>query len=907
MSSTLEPSLRAVPAHLSFLAIYNPSLGNTDDSLQEQIVFYSSTVTRARRNRKHETEGQHEAEREEENEQLRQVGLAQGMVDFAKNFSDGESIDTIETERSRLVLHEVEKGWWILASVTLSRMPISRGPDQERASDRGAYDYSSREVSPPQLLLQHLLRAHSIFLLHHAATLDHLWSRLPRTLFCTLLDRFWTRFIWNWDVLLHGNPTVDMYNGMKLAGGGELGVGVGEEEWGSGEREVLEDFIARTEGLVDLIVSRFGDAPIAPSTATAGHGLSEPWRKQQAPWLASDLDPQPNDGVLFSGIGAISRRSLATVSHWMADIYKYGEDAYGVGENPTARPRRKQPKLSSRMAQRTHSSEGETAANRSIKTHSRGRLPLSSRSTSRRGSSTPGIPPPLVKAVEQSLEKATAKASSREPSRSPTKNQRGSSSPEQEPPLFGTDTMMKYLSLGYGSSWTLNPKGLSKGEQRTGAQHVSQEDAPGKSKEEGHDPEKSKNPEPPQLQMVEPTPEVSDNQRNHFVQRLEQSIGKFIIGLSGDLENQDLIDDDTDGAPRIVLRTVNAEMHTPSSDMNRQDSMPSTPNELTPAGASLDDPPKEPPCSTKQLQVAVYVHQPFIFTFLFELHTPSLTYPSFYRSIHHQLGPLQKPLLRSTDPTNVAARIASAMGEGTTTNPPISAPKSPATLPPPIYDLVYDPEKLTIHGSLPNIPPPRTPIGEGSLAAQTVSGSWYTLGIPTSSSSPSSLRGPHPSGSQQALHHSPWSRMEALNIHTQVLNTYIATRRLPAELERTVKTGRGWWVLWMRVQGSVNKDANDAENRGLAKEAVLVRRAREDVGGSSSGGALFGGGGRQVSGWLSRRDASGSSAGAGAGAGASAAAGGGAGSGATIGVAGVAEGVGVDARRWVEGLLSLNR
>ena len=703
-------------------------------------------------------------------------------------------------------------------------------------------------------------------------------------------------------MLLHGNPAVDIYNGMKLAGGGELGVGVGEEEWGSGEREVLEDFIARTEGLVDLIVSRFGNAPIEPSTATAGHRSSEPWKQQQAPWLASDLDPQPNDGVLFSGIGAISRQSLAIVSHWMADIYKYGEDAYGVGENPTARPRRKQHKLSSKMAQRTNSSEGETAVNPSIKTISRGRPPLSGRSTSRREASTPGIPPPLVKAVEQSLQNATAKASSREPSRSPTKNQRGNSNHEQEPPLFGTDTMMKYLSLGYGSSWTLNYKGLSKGEQPTGAQHVSQEDAPGKPKEEGHDPEKSKNPEPPQLHMVEPTPEVSDNEGNHFVQRLEQSIGKFIIGLSGDLENQDLIDEDTDGAPRIVLRTLNAEMHTPSSDMNRQDSVPSTPHELTPAGVSLDGPAKKPSCSTKQLQVAVYVHQPFIFTFLFELHTSSLTYPSFYRSIHHQLGPLQKPLLRSTDPTNVAARIANAMGEGTTTTPPKSPPKSLASLPPPIYDLVYDPEKLTIHGSLPNIPPPRTSISEGSLATQIVSGSWYTLGIPTSSSSPSSLRGPHLYGSHQTLHCNPWSRMEALNIHTQILNTYIATRRLPAELERTVKTGRGWWVLWMRVQGRVNKDADDTENRGLAKEAVLVRRAREDVGGVSSGGALFGGGGRQVSGWLSRRDASGSSAGAGAGAAA-----GGGGSGTTIGVASVAEGVGVDARGWVEGLLSLNR
>jgi hypothetical protein len=84
MSTIHGQSSHVVPAHLSFLAIYNPSLGRTEKSLQEQIVFYSSTVTRARQIRKKESEGKHDAEREEENEQLRQVGLAQGMVDFAK-------------------------------------------------------------------------------------------------------------------------------------------------------------------------------------------------------------------------------------------------------------------------------------------------------------------------------------------------------------------------------------------------------------------------------------------------------------------------------------------------------------------------------------------------------------------------------------------------------------------------------------------------------------------------------------------------------------------------------------------------------------------------------------------------------------------------------------------------------
>ena len=33
----------------------------------------------------------------------------------ARSFSKGEPVDSIETERSRVVLHELEQGWWILA------------------------------------------------------------------------------------------------------------------------------------------------------------------------------------------------------------------------------------------------------------------------------------------------------------------------------------------------------------------------------------------------------------------------------------------------------------------------------------------------------------------------------------------------------------------------------------------------------------------------------------------------------------------------------------------------------------------------------------------------------------------------------------------------------------------------
>ena len=69
---------------------------------------------------------------EQINEQLRQVGLAQGIVQFARyvrdhdgltdsltcedrDFSDGAAVDSIDTEKSRIVLHNLEANWWLLA------------------------------------------------------------------------------------------------------------------------------------------------------------------------------------------------------------------------------------------------------------------------------------------------------------------------------------------------------------------------------------------------------------------------------------------------------------------------------------------------------------------------------------------------------------------------------------------------------------------------------------------------------------------------------------------------------------------------------------------------------------------------------------------------------------------------
>lgn len=834
----------------------------------------------------------------------------------SSNFSSTSNVDSIETEKSRIVLHELEKNWWVLASIDLTRLPTSKTSRDDTSST--TVEYSAREVAPAQLLITQLVQANSIFLLHHATKLQDLLERTGRSTFCALLEKYWDKFLREWDVLLHGSPAVAIYNATKLSGGGELGIGVGEEEWGSGEREVLEGFIDRTEGLRDLIVGRYGlppDTERAPSTSEL--------KQEFDTWLGTGNDPAAADGIIFSGKGVVSKHSLCTISKWMESIFKYGEDAYGIGENPTSRQRarRRGQRIERKSSKERVRGTAEPEVHPRARPHKK-RAPDLRKRAMENNASPPGIPAPLVGQVERSLNQALAGASARTASKSPQRdNSQGkgaaTASADTETSLFASDNMMKYLTLGYGTSWTLNPRGLksdnlkpdnkesdsNEPEQQLQAPAI-ETDIPPAAPSEEHS-----------LQEVDPAPESSEDDKP-FRQKLEQSIGKFLIGLSGDLEQTELdIDSDNESdtsesrSGRLFIRTLMIEMGQPKNQERnptiRTNSAGSTLSTLskssgkskppTSAEASIDGP--QVYISHEKVRLAVYVHQPFMFIFLFDLQTANLTMPSFYRSIHNQLGPLQRPLLRSTDPARVAERIANAMGEKSSLSSTDTSPQTGN----PIYDLVYDSAKRTIRTSIPNIPIPGSLAAEGlttnASSSLSVSGSWYTLGIPVgSTSSDSALNSPTPS---DRLIKSSWSRTEALNAHTQILNTYLSTRT-NTEFEHTSKTSRGWWVLWMKIspshsiQGKSRNPAYAASDNTTTeshhKEAFLVRKAadfRPSM--STSSRTVSTGPGR----WLLReqkkdRDVS--------------AVGGGASS-----AKGVSEGVGVDAKKWVEGLLSLTQ
>ncbi|KAJ4404933.1 hypothetical protein N0V82_010413 [Gnomoniopsis sp. IMI 355080] len=816
-----------VPAHVGFLAIFNPSLGHSDETLDDQIVYYSSVDSGNSKRRRSAARGSSARPTEnlpqaERNERLRQIGLAQGMVSFGKSFSDDQDVDTIETEKTRVVLHELEPGWWILACIDLTRLPLPQTSKKSNTTETPSeeeFEYSSREVKPAVLLLRDLLRAHCNFLLHHDSSLSALFVRIKRPKFISTLARYWDLFLSTWNVLLSGNPVRDVFGGIKIAASGELGIGVGEEDRGSGEREVLEGLVGRVDGLVDVLVSKFGDSDPDDFSKTGENKKEHGQGPVAAQWLGSGKGPGAEDGAIFLGVGALSRKSVRDIMQWMEDMYTWGENAYGVMESPKAARRAFAP-------------------------------PVEQAREGRRKSSAPAmqVPPNLFapKRGSKTAGNTTSPRHASPASKTSLPNESTEGTSEEGP---GLERYMDYLKLGYGKYWSLG------GNSETSPATTQRSD-----------------------------PDSPDQERP--ASKGDDTVGHFLIGHTGEIE-EGWVEDPEDRRfaleheamnGRTMVRTLTVEVESNAlsgSESNLTKVLGSHDNELSSefggggSRASFDNQDRN---KTERLRVVVYVAKPFIFTFLFTIRTESLAYEGLYRSLHHQLGPLRKLLSRST----AYRPDRPDMG------------KTAAV----IYDLVWDPHAITVHSTIPNIPDP---------------GDFYSIHDPP-----------------------PWSRLEALNTHMQILNLFNATRTHVSEVERTCKTSRGWWIVWSRILERVIEDPAKSSSStilGNRPPSPPAQQQDEENGKSSSASNVTSSEGnimsvpstasgasstilqdlhQQVSKEIFLvRKASDHAGGHGRSVSLTAAVGGGAGW--ADGASRLAQGIGVDTKRYIEGLLSLNR
>lgn len=827
--------------------------------------------------------------------------------------------------------------------------------DAEKAEAKPTVEYSSREVSPAALLLEQLQQAHCVFCLHHGPSLSDLWVRLPRDKFCSTLDRFWSRFARSWDVLLHGNPAADVFSGLKVSSGGELGFGVGEEEWGSGERDVLEDLTRRTEGLVDLVVSRFGEPTLKDKD------LSTVPESEALPWMGSGREPTAADGIIFGGVGALERQSLRDVSLWMRQIYTNGDYAYGIKDNPQRERRKRRrhnpplptPASNGTLGEKQDSSriDDKGSFRRQVQTANAAKqdeqnaptdveLPddprpeIHPRVASHDHATTPqetptpqsdstraNVPPLMASAVEQALSKATDQAD-RDAEREAEETQQISEQEAAATTLGIPDQYMKYLTFGLSTfAKPASKKRPPNSRQRSTATTSPPSQAKSKAPTEADPPDEDDD-GPTTLTKLQPMPDGGELQYKIALQKRLEKEGYFLVGLTGDLDAS-TDDEDADASEgsfgkntegsRIILRTVQVKV-VPRPDDEEDDQYARRPS-LTASEASK---------GFRRLRAIIYARRPFIYCFLFQPTTSSLQYTAFYRTLRQDLAPIHKPLLSSTSAAKVAQRIesshlepnpADAETSSITSRSSKNASPSKASSPTPIFDLIYDPRLLTVHTSIPNIPEPGTPAAEGIFS--------------TTKTEPA-VPG--------------WTRIEAMNVHSQILNTLASVKKRRNEIERTSKTSRGWWVVWMKVppsaspateppssQSTASQSSEDGASaqstddtayvptinpastpaaaeslsRDLARIAFLVRRASDSASTSASSTSGAGSASRSSTRAMSNMFSNMTFGLAGGSGRSEEEVTGGASAG--WGPQALAGGMGVDARRYVEGLLSLGR
>ncbi|CCG84935.1 protein of unknown function [Taphrina deformans PYCC 5710] len=149
---------------LSYFTIFNPSLGPDEETLPNQLLFYTSSVV------------------SDLDSQLRNIGLVQGIVELGRSFAQGQQgpVDFIKSKDTRSYLQEIEPGYWAVLCFDV-------------VLDNGS---KSKELPVPRQLKLQLETAYQLFVLEHG-TLNHILAK-GREAALKVIEHWWLKWSWSW-------------------------------------------------------------------------------------------------------------------------------------------------------------------------------------------------------------------------------------------------------------------------------------------------------------------------------------------------------------------------------------------------------------------------------------------------------------------------------------------------------------------------------------------------------------------------------------------------------------------------------------------------------------------------------------------------------------------------------------
>ncbi|KAG2222752.1 hypothetical protein INT45_013116 [Circinella minor] len=171
------PQLGRTPPTLSYFCVYNPSLAQSEENTKDQILYYTAKkVVPA-------------------DVKMKQVGLAQALVNFSSAFSPSHPAQNVHSQKNRLVFYQPEPGFWLHMCIELG--VLRKQVKDNKGKEKLVTEYLDSQLNDRAIESVLKLGYEQFKLLNGMMT--SILDILDRRVLMHRIEEFFSEWIWQWD------------------------------------------------------------------------------------------------------------------------------------------------------------------------------------------------------------------------------------------------------------------------------------------------------------------------------------------------------------------------------------------------------------------------------------------------------------------------------------------------------------------------------------------------------------------------------------------------------------------------------------------------------------------------------------------------------------------------------------
>ncbi|KAI8148611.1 hypothetical protein BJV82DRAFT_270421 [Fennellomyces sp. T-0311] len=171
------PTLGRTPPTLSYFCVYNPSLAQSEENPKDQILYYTAQkVVPA-------------------DVKMKQVGLAQALVNFSSAFSPSQPAQNVHSQKNRLVFLQPEPGFWLHMCIELG--VLRKQVKDNKGKEKLVTEYLDSQLNDRAIEAVLKLGYEQFKLLN--GTMTSILDILDRRVLRHRIEEFFSEWIWQWD------------------------------------------------------------------------------------------------------------------------------------------------------------------------------------------------------------------------------------------------------------------------------------------------------------------------------------------------------------------------------------------------------------------------------------------------------------------------------------------------------------------------------------------------------------------------------------------------------------------------------------------------------------------------------------------------------------------------------------